>query len=178
LIPARIVRRYADALFRSAQKAGLIDAVESDLGLVSYVFESSADLWEAIKSPVVSSEKKHEILRDVLAGKVQQVTLDYLDLLVDKRREGVIPQTEGEYVALANEARGLIVADVTTAVDLDSETENRLKLKLGQVTGKQVRLNRTVDPDIKGGMIVKIGDRVIDGSIRGRLEELREKLSE
>jgi F-type H+-transporting ATPase subunit delta len=178
MIATRIVRRYAAALFRAAQKAGLIDAVESDLGLVSFLFENSPDMWDAIRSPVVSPEKKHQVLRDVFAGKVQQITLDYLGLLVDKHREEVIAKTQGEYVDLANEARGLIEVDVTTAVDLDVDNETRLKGKLGQLTGKQVRLRRMVAPEIMGGVIVKIGDRVIDGSIRGRLAALRERLSE
>ena len=178
MIATRIVRRYAAALFRTAQRAGLIDAVESDLGLVSFLFENSPDMWGAIRSPVVSPERKRQILRDVFAGRVQQVTLDYLDLLVDKRREEVIPETQGEYVALANEARGLVEADVTTAVTLDTDDETRLRDKLGALTGKHVRLRRLVEPEIVGGVIVKIGDRVIDGSIRGRLAALKEKLSE
>lgn len=178
MIPARVVRRYAAALFRAAQRTGMIDAVESDLGLVSYVFETSPGLWDAIRSPVVGSDKKHQVLREVLDGKVQPITLDYLGLLVDKRREEAVVQTQEEYVALANEARGLVEADVTTAVDLDPGDEARLRDKLGRLTGKQVRLRKTVEPEIMGGVIVKIGDRVIDGSIRGRLAALKEKLSE
>jgi F-type H+-transporting ATPase subunit delta len=178
MIATRIVRRYAAALFRAAQKDGLIDAVESDLGLVSFVFENSPDMWGAIRSPVVSADKKHQILRDVLSGRVHPVTLNYLDLLVDKRREEAIAHTQEEYITLANEARGLVEADVTTAVALEPEDEARLRDKLGQVTGKNVRLRKVVDSEIVGGVTVRIGDRVIDGSIRGRLAALKEKLSE
>jgi F-type H+-transporting ATPase subunit delta len=178
MIATRIVRRYAAALFKAAQKVDLIDIVESDLGMVSFIFENSPDMWGAIRSPVVSPEKKHQVLRDVFGGKVQQMTLDYLDLLVDKRREEAITKTQEEYVALANEARGLVEADVTTAVALDADNETRLRDKLGLVTGKHVRLRKLVEPEIMGGVIVKIGDSIIDGSIRGRLAELKEKLSE
>jgi len=178
MIATRIVRRYASALFRTAQKAGLIDAVESDLGLVSFAFEESPAMWDAIRSPVVSAEKKHQILRDVFGSRVQQVTLDYLDLLVDQRREDAIAETEREYVAMANGARNVLEADVTTAVALDTDSEAQLRDKLGRITGMTVRLRRLVEPEIIGGVIVKIGDRVIDGSIRGRLAALKEKLSE
>ena len=178
MIARRIVRRYAAALFRTARKADLVDAVESDLGLVSFAFESSPALWGAIRPPVLSPEKKQEVLRDLFGGRVQQITLDYLDLLVDQRREEAIAKTEEEYVILANEARGVAEADVTTAVALEEEQEARLRRKLGRVTGKEVRLRTTVDSEIIGGVIVKIGDRVIDGSVRGRLAALKQELSE
>lgn len=178
MIAKRIVRRYAAALFRTAQKTGLIDAVESDLGLVSYAFENSPAFRNAIQSPVISREQKHQVLRDVFTGRIQQTTLDYLALLVDQRREDAMAQTQREYVLLANDARGIVEANVTTAVTLSAEDESRLTAKLGTVTGKTVRLNRLVEPGIIGGVVVRIGDRVIDGSIRGRLATLREKLSE
>lgn len=176
MIEPRIVRRYATALFNAASKAGLIDRVESDLGLVSYTFESSPELFESIVSPVVPNKTKREIVRSIFEGKVEAITLDYLYLLIDKHREEAISQTEEIYILLANEARGMTSADVTTAVDLDKTLQAALAAKLSQVTGKKVSLNLAVDPAIIGGVVVKIGDRVIDGSIKGQLAALREML--
>jgi len=176
MIPRRVVRRYAAALFSAARKAGVIDRVESDLGLVSYVLDSSPALADAIESPVIPPEKKHDIIRDIFGGNVHEITLSYLLLLVDKRREEAIRQTEEEYIKFANKARGIVDAEVTTAVHLDESEETRIQAKLNAMTGKQVRLIKTVDPNIIGGVLVRIGDTVIDGSIKGQLAALREQL--
>jgi F-type H+-transporting ATPase subunit delta len=178
VIARRIVRRYAAALFNRAQSAGLVDAVESDLGLVSFAFENSSDLWNAMRAPIVSPEKKKDILRELFGSRVNKITLHYLELLVDKRREEAILSTEAEYIALANEARGVVEADVITAIELSGDEQARLGAKLKQVIGKEVRMHAILEPEILGGVVVKIGDRVIDGSLKSRLAELKEKLSE
>jgi len=176
MIEPRIARRYVTALFNAASKAGLIDRVESDLGLVSYTFESLPELFESIVSPVVPNKTKREIVRSIFEGKAEAITLDYLYLLIDKHREEAISQTEEIYILLANEARGMTTADVTTAIELDKTLETALAAKLSAITGKKVSLNLAVDPAIIGGVVVKIGDRVIDGSIKGQLAALREML--
>jgi len=186
VIERRIVRRYASALFAAASKAGAVDQVESDLGLVSYVLFSGdmvppanrVGLWETLVSPVVPPAKKHEIIDAIFKDKVGDITLAYLKLCVDKRREQVIPETESEYVALANEARGIVRAEVTSAVELSQDQQTRLVAKLSETTGKRIELCGKVDPSLIGGLLVRVGDTVIDGSIRGRLEAIREKLLE
>jgi F-type H+-transporting ATPase subunit delta len=176
MIERRIVRRYASALFGAASKADEVDRVESDLGLVSYVVESSLDLREALASPIIPPEKKREILAGIFEGRVSRTTLAYMGLLVDKRREEVIRHTEAEYVALANEARGIVEAEVTSATPLAHDQEARLAARLSQTTGKSVQLSKRVDPSLIGGLLVRMGDKVIDGSIRGQLGALREQL--
>ncbi len=178
MIERRVVRRYAKALFHAAQRTGAIDRVESDLGLVAYTLETIPSLMEAVRSPVIPRDRKKALLRDLFADKVHEVTLSFLDLLIEKRREEVVLETEPEYVLLADEARGIVKAEVTTAVPLTPEEERRLAAKLCQTTGKTIEVSTIVDPDIIGGVTVKIGDTVIDGSIRGQLEALREKLME
>ncbi len=173
MIERRVVRRYATALFNGAWKVGVVDAVESDLGLVSYALESSPSFLEAVRSPLLPADKKHAIVDEVFAGKVNEITLAYLHLLVDKRREEAMAQTEQEYVELANEARGIVTAHVTTAVELSEQEEAEIKVKLAQMTGKSVNLEKIVAPEIIGGVLVRIGDTVIDGSIQGQLDALR-----
>lgn len=176
MIERRIVRRYATALFNAASKAGVVDAVESDLGLVGYTIESSPALWDAMVSPIIPPAKKRQILGDIFGGKVQEITLAYLGLLMDKRREEALRVTESEYVLLANEARGIVQAEVTSATPLDEDQEARLVSKLAATTGKKIELAKRVDPAVIGGVLVRIGDTVIDGSVRGQLAALREKL--
>lgn len=176
MIEPRIVRRYATALFRAASKAGVIDQIESDLGLVSYTVESSPRLAKALRSPQIPRDVKREILRAIFGGKVHEITLSYLFLLVDKQREEAMTATEAVFVELANEARGIIVVEVTSAIELTRQEENRLREKLSARTGKRVELVVHIDPSVIGGLIVKIGDTLIDGSIRGQLAVLKEKM--
>lgn len=176
MIEPRIVRRYATALFNAAYKAGVVDQVESDLGLVSYTVESSPRLREAVHAPLVPPETKRRIVEGVFGGKVHQITLSYLYLLVDKRREEAMAVTEAAYIELANEARGIALVEVTSAVELTPDERARLREKLSVRIGKMVELTARVDPEIIGGLIVRIGDNVIDGSVRGHLVKLRETL--
>lgn len=193
MIERRIVRRYASALFAAASKANAVDQVESDLGLVSYTLQPSVGqdmmsrpsqepnkvtLWETLVSPVIPPAKKHEILDALFKDKISEITLAYLKLCVDKRREEVIRETESEYIALANEARGIVQAEVTSAVELSEDQERRLVAKLSETTGKRIELSKKVDPALIGGLLVRMGDTVIDGSIRGQLEAIRERLLE
>jgi F-type H+-transporting ATPase subunit delta len=112
----------------------------------------------------------------MFANKVHQITLMYLDMLIDKQREGAIGQTEGEYIRLANEARGILVVEVTSAVRLSESEEAALVAKLVEITGKSIHINKHIDPAIIGGLKVRIGDKVIDGSITGQLAALKEKM--
>lgn len=176
MIERRIVRRYAAALFNAASKAGVVDAVESDLGLISYTVESSSALREALFSPVVPRAKKRIILHEIFKGKIQDVTAAYLNLLIDKQREEALTVTEPEYIVLANEARGIVRAEVTSAIPLDKVQAKRLVAKLSEVTGKTIELVEKTNPNVVGGLLVRIGDTVIDGSIRGQLAALKEKM--
>jgi F-type H+-transporting ATPase subunit delta len=176
MIGRSVVKRYAKALFGAAMREQAVDRVESDLGLVSYVLESNPDLRRALHIPLITAEKKKAVLRGVFSGKVHQITLDYMCLLADKRREDALAQTEAVYVELANEARGIVEAQVTTAVELVEQDEIRLAAKLSGITGKQVHLVKSIDPSIIGGIVVRIQDKIIDGSVRGQLAAMREKL--
>lgn len=176
MIERRIVRRYASALFAAASDADVVDRVESDLGFVSYVIESSPALWEALTSPIIPRTKKEDILVDLFGENVHEITLAYLKLLVAKRREEALRETESEYVELANEARGIVEAEVTSAIALDEDQEKKLVSKLVAMTGKSIQLSKKVDPSVIGGVLVRIGDTVIDGSVRGQLAALRDGL--
>lgn len=175
MMDRRIVSRYAAALFRSAQSADVVDLVESDLGLIAYSFETVPSLEQAIVSPLIPAEKKREIVTGIFQDKIQEVTLFYLYLLIDKRREEIITQTEEEYIRLANEARGIVCARVTAAVELTDNEITRLRAKLSEITSCRVDLSIEIDPSIIGGLVVRIGDTVMDGSIAGHLEKIREE---
>lgn len=162
-------------MFKRAEAAGVVDLIESDLGLITYTFETNPKLGDAIVSPLIPSSKKREIATSIFQGKIQDITLYYLYLLIDNRREEVITETEVEYIRIANEARGIVAAVVTAAVELMTDEISRLKGKLSAYTGKRVEIVINIDPEIIGGLVVRIGDTVMDGSVKGHLERIRDE---
>lgn len=171
-----IARRYAGALFQAARDADAVDRVESDLGLVTYTAEANPSLREVFLHPVVPPDRKKEIVAEIFQAKIEDLTLRFLYLLIDKRREEILEEVEREYVRLANDYRGVIPAMVTTAVPLTADEKSRLAAKLGEWLGKKVELHLSEDQSLIGGVLVRIEDTVIDGSVRGYLEVLRDKL--
>ena len=171
-----LAKRYAGALFQTAKEAGAVDAVESDLGLITYTLESNPNLREVIVHPLIPSSRKKEIVASVFADNVQDMTLDFLYLTIDKRREAILPDVEVEYVALANEYRNVAIVQVTAAVQLSPPEIAVLRDKLESFIGKQVEIQLSESPELIGGLVVQIGDTVIDGSVKGYLTSLREKL--
>lgn len=171
-----LARRYAGALFGAARNADVIDKVESDIGLLAHSLQTMPRLQEALAHPLIPAARKKEIATEVFGGKVQEITLHFLDLLIDKRREELVEDVEQEYVRLANEFRGVVPTLVTSAVPLSDDEKERLQRKLEKFTGKKIELELREDKSLIGGLTVKIGDTVIDGSVKGYLASLREKL--
>jgi F-type H+-transporting ATPase subunit delta len=176
VIDSRITRRYVTALYDAAEKAGVADLVESDLGLVTYTLETSPDLAAALLQPVVPAGKKKEIVSQIFADKINEVTLDYLFLIIDMDRAEVIKETEPEFVRVSNERRGIIGAEVRSAVELTPEQMTALKQKLEAYSGLKVDMKAIIDKSLVGGVSVRIGDTVLDGSVTGFLDRLREQL--
>lgn len=174
-----LARRYAGALFETVRQLDVIDVidmVESDLGLINYSLETMPRLVEVLNHPLIPRERKKAIVSEIFKARVHAVTLRFLELVIDKRREGILSDIEPEYVRLANEWRGIVPVIVTSAVPLTEDAVNALKKKLDTFTGKNADLELQEDPDLIGGLTIRIGDRVIDGSVRGYLVSLREQM--
>jgi F-type H+-transporting ATPase subunit delta len=171
-----LARRYAAALFDAAKDADIIDKVESDLGLLTYSLQTMPRLKEMMMHPLIPAARKKHLAAEIFAAEIDTLTLNFLGLLIDKRREAVIEDIESEYVQLADLFRGIIAVTVTSAVTLTHDEQSRLKTKLEGLTGKKVELDLAEDPSIMGGLIVRIGDTVIDGSVTGYLAALKDQL--
>ena len=176
MISPVVARRYAAALLEAAWAEGTVELVESDLGLVGYVLESNPELKEALFHPLLPASRKRQIVKGVFEGKISPLTFSYLNLLIDKQREEAILQTEEQFVRLANERRGIVEAKVTSAAPLTDAEMAALKAKLEARTGKTVELSAEVDASLIGGALVRIGDRIVDGTVKGYLDRLREQL--
>ncbi|HEY3298810.1 MAG TPA: F0F1 ATP synthase subunit delta [Armatimonadota bacterium] len=171
-----LARRYAGALFEVARNAKAIDKIESDLGLISYSLQTMPRLAEALAHPILPADRKKQIVSEVFKSEINSITLDFICLLVDKRRANLLDEIEGEYINLANDYRGVTPALVTSAVALTSDEKSALQEKLEDFTGKRVDITLEEDPELVGGIIVRIGDTIIDGSVRGYLASLKTRL--
>lgn len=171
-----LASRYAAALFEAARDSDSVDKVESDLGLITYSLKTMPNLQHVLSHPLIPGDKKKEIAAEIFRGKVEGITLDFLGLLIDKRREDLMEVVEQEYVRFANDFRGVLPAMVTSAIPLTADEQRALSAKLEVFTGKKVELQLSEDASIIGGIVVKIGDTIIDGSVKGYLASLRDRL--
>ncbi|MGH2751735.1 MAG: ATP synthase F1 subunit delta [Actinomycetota bacterium] len=167
---------YAEALFTVVKAEGDLERVEDELYRFGKLLESNNDLKQALSEPNVDLSQRVKVLEDLLAGKVSPHTLGLITFVVAQERGRQLTQILEELSELAAEARKSVVAEVRSATPLDNKQRNALARALGEATGKKVEVKVLVDPSIIGGVVAKIGDTVIDGSVRRRLQQLREQV--
>lgn len=170
-----VVRRYARALFSTASRSGQVEQVEADLKAVDAAFRTVPNLSRALRAPTLSTERKRLLLQRAFAG-LAPLTQRFLALAVDRRREQILTDIYPEFVRLANEARNILPVEVTAAIPLTDPERAALARALAARTGKTVVLRVTLDPSLMGGLIVRMGDTVIDGSVKNKLAQLRQRL--
>ena len=167
-------RRHAQAVFQIAEAKGEIEPWRSDLRRVVSTL-SDPELVAILESPKVRFEEKAQLIRRCLPG-VRDLILNLVYLLIVRRRFRLLSEILVEYERLADVHQGIEHAEVTTAVPLDRETEGRIREHLAKLTGKKVLVSTRVDPELIGGFIARVGDELVDGSLRTRLRELKEGL--
>lgn len=173
---SQVAKRYARAMFEVASAQGAVDRVEEELFALAQTITSSPQLGQWLAHPHVTGEQKKEAFRPVLS-KVMEITGNLLFLLIDRHRESELPAIAAAYKQLADEARGTADAEVTTATPMAEEDQKRLAAVFEKILGKKVRIIHQVDPEILGGVIVRIGDRLYDGSLKTKLHHFQRKLA-
>lgn len=171
-----LARRYAQALFDTARKDGTIERVETDLETIDVLLRTQPDLLRILRAPVIARPQKKELVRRLLESQVSQLTLRFLNLLIDKRREAVLPEVNRQFRALSYVAENILPVTATVARRLAPEERAHLTEALGRRTGKTVELSEEVDPELIGGVVLRLGDTIIDGSVAGHLQRLRQRL--
>ncbi|MGG7516935.1 F0F1 ATP synthase subunit delta [Allorhizobium undicola] len=174
-----VAERYASSLFELALEAGAIDAVAGDLKRFQAMIDESADLKRLVNSPVFTAEEQVAAIAALLnkAG-ISGLAGNFLRVVASNRRLFAVSGMIAAYQAIAARHRGEVTADVTSAHALTDAQQTELKEALKSVTGKTVALNVTVDPSLLGGLIVKVGSRQIDTSLRTKLSTLKLALKE
>ena len=178
-ISTGIAGRYAQAVFDLARDEGMLPAVEADLGALEGALRDSADLRALISSPIYSREEQGSAIGALAqAMNLSPVMRNVIGLMAQKRRLFVLPQLLQTLRDRISEARGEVSAEVVSAQALTAEQQARLADTLSAQAGKAVRLQTRVDPSLIGGLVVRLGSRMIDTSIRAKLGQLQNMMKE
>jgi len=167
---------YAAALLEIAKAEGNLDTVEDELFRVARTIESNEALRSTLTDQAIPVDRRQKIVEALLDGKASPVTTALVSFVVGAGRSRNLPEIIDRLVARAADERREAVAEVRTAYPLDDQHRQKLADALSKATGKHVSLKVVVDPTVMGGVIATIGDTVIDGTIRHRLDQLRESL--
>ena len=171
-----IARNYAETLFALATKAEDLRGWGKILSDVSSAIEENPTLRLFLESPKVSAAQKSAVIGKAFSDRMPRLMLRFLQTLIAHRRQMLIPEINQEYLNLVDEAEGRIHARVTVAKETDDAERDAIARHLSRMFGKQVVPHLTVDPSIMGGVVVHVGDTVLDGSVKKRLASLRRKM--
>jgi len=170
------IEGYARGLFEIARAEGTIDEVEDELFRFARSYESSDQLRNALTDEQIPASKRQAIVEDLLGNKVTSTTTQLISMVVGSGRSRDLPAIVDKLVARASSAKNLELAEVRSAVPLTPDQETRLAAALANATGKEVNLKVVVDPTVLGGLVATVGDTVIDGTVRTRIEQLKSRL--
>ena len=168
-------KRYAQAIFSLGTERGTLDAWQSDLTLLANLVGDRA-VATYLTNPSVTADRKLATVESVIDANVQPEARNLVRLLIERDRAAMIPEIKELFDDQVRAERGIVVADVTTAEPLSDAERDLVRRKIEDLTGKTVELSLRIDPAIIGGIIIRIGDQVIDGSVRNKLEKLRSRL--
>ncbi|WP_256759191.1 F0F1 ATP synthase subunit delta [Cohnella sp. WQ 127256] len=171
-----VAKRYAKALFQLAQQKGLVAETEDQLRLIANVVESNAEVRAFLTAPNITLEIKKRVLNQAFGAQASPIVLNSVSLLVERGREGEIGAVLAAYLQVAGDVLGRSDANVISPKPLSEEEKTKLSEKFGALLGKKIRVTNTVDPELLGGLTVRIGDTLYDGSLKGKLERLDKAL--
>jgi F-type H+-transporting ATPase subunit delta len=173
------VSSYARALLDVAERESDPERVSSELDAYVNVVKAHLDLSRVLLNPVVPPQRKAQAVHEIAArAGLSPVVAKLLVVLAQRDRLALVPDLSDAFRARVLERRNIVSAEVTTAVPLTPQASEALAHRLGEVTGKHVRISRRVDPSIIGGVVAQIGSTVYDGSVKGQLARMRQKLVE
>jgi len=169
-------RRYAEAAFQTGRADGTLDAWERDMATVARLVENP-ELRRLLQHPAIPFAEKERVLRAVMGRAVAPAAVNLVLLMARRGRPGAIQPMIAHFAELLRRERGIALAEVRTALPLDDGQRADVAARLRSLTGSEVEMNETVDPELIGGIAVRIGDRLYDASVRSRLVRLRARLT-
>lgn len=173
-----VARRYAEAFFSLAKEQDKIDQYQQELEKIMQVVEDTDHLKEYLAHLLIPAKEKKEIVGSLFAGQLSPTTLKFLYMIIDKRRETYLAAITAEYQDMADESRDIANADLITAQEVPEEEVRILAERLSASTGKTVQFKVAVDPSLIGGVKIRMGDQIIDGTVAKKLAMLKEQLKQ
>jgi len=172
----KVAKRYAHALFEAAKSADVVESVETDLNAVAGQIENDDRFREFLLSPHVGRDERIQILERIFSDRITALTMSAIRLMMNKRRENEIAEVRNEFVRLRRAYKKIVYVLVTSAEPLSDEHKKQIEAKLEKLTGEDIEPEFKVDSTLIGGVRVSYGDYVLEGTIRGALRRLRDRL--
>jgi len=175
---SKVARRYAKSLLGLATENNITEKVFSDMQLISSACQNSRDLALLMKNPIINTDKKDAVIKSIFSGKVDQVTLTFMNLMTKKGRESYLTDIAQEYINIYKESIGIKVAYVTTATPMDDQLREQVLDIVKKMKGSKIELVETVNKNIIGGFILRIGDEQFDASVLKKLRQLKNEFDD
>jgi F-type H+-transporting ATPase subunit delta len=173
-----VAKRYAKALFEAAADHKIVAEVEEELKVIVGLFEADDDFRKFLEHPNIDNSKKIGLLQNVLKDNVSDIVFSTLKLIITRGRESILPSLLQYYIAVANESLGQADAIVYSPYALSDKENKAIAKRFGKITGKTIQVENVLDENLLGGLRVRIGDRLYDGSLSGKLANLEKSLQE
>ena len=171
----KAARRYTIALYGVAMEKENLDEVTRDIEKILGLINTNKDLELFFHSPIVSKSKKLSLVKEIFGGNVSQLTMDFMILLITRRREFLLKGIFQDFINLRKEKEGIVDVEVKTSIPLNDEEKLKMKQKIDSFTKLKSNLSFEIDDTIIGGFVAKINDTILDASIKRQLERLKEK---
>ena len=176
MIESQVARRYATSLFRTAKRIDQVDRILEDLKAIADLLIKDPNLKNFLEAPQILDQHKKELLTTAFKNLISEALFSFLLLVLEKHRIEYLLAMAEEYERLVKEDQGILQARITTARPLDPAFADRLKEELEKNTGKRIEAILRIEPQIIGGIVVILGNKIIDKSIRHQLDELKEEM--
>jgi len=177
MMVSKAARRYAKALLQSALEKNKLGEIEKDIRFIQNTLDDSRELKVFLRSPVITTENKLKGLNSIFGKKVSDETKSLFRLLSEKRRESLLAEICTGFIQLYNDHQGLIQVEVETAYPMSDSQKKELQKELSEKTGKKVQMNVVENKELIGGLVIKIGDTVIDGSVKHKINKLKKQFA-
>jgi F-type H+-transporting ATPase subunit delta len=172
-----VATRYAKSLLQLANEKGQLEKVYADMQLVKNICEENKEFRNFLTSPIIKTDKKVAVIKEIVSGKVSEITSGFLTVLTQKRRESYINEIAKAFISQYKQHKNILTAVITSAIGIDAAIKTKVLELVKQTTTGEVELVEKVDKDLIGGFILTIGDKQVDASVSRKLNDLRKAFS-
>ena len=178
MVNLRIANRYAEAFMAAAEELHVLTQVSDDFTVLRRIIQETREFQLFLKSPVIKKEKKHAVFHTTFESSVQPLTMQLFSLLIEKEREDILPNIIEAFLKLQDENLGIVHAHIKTAAELSPQQTEQLKQRFEAYSKKKVLIEQSIDKQLIGGFVARIGDTVYDGSVKQQHKLLRKRFTE